>query len=90
MLPEYTPVVRELNHRLLTTMAFPPLSCASNPRCCRMASQKRDRKRDLYYVFPVSGKALKRRYYRLMLSGIVTGVLVGGLLALALWLANRH
>lgn len=53
-------------------------------------ARKRDAKRNLYYVYPVSGKALKKRYYRLMAAGVGTGILIGGLLALILWLANRH
>lgn len=52
--------------------------------------KKRDAKRNLYYVYPVSGKALKKRYYRLIAAGIGTGVFIGGLLGLILWLANRH
>jgi hypothetical protein len=55
-----------------------------------MPLPKRDSKRNLYYVFPVSGKALKRRYYRILLAGIGTGLLVGGLLAGLIWLLNRH
>ena len=55
-----------------------------------MASRKRDAKRNLYYVYPVSGKALRRRYYRLLAAGIGTGLFVGGMTALLLWLANRR
>jgi hypothetical protein len=55
-----------------------------------MAKSPRDSKRNLYYVYPVSGKALKRRYYRLMAVGIGTGLLVGGLLAGLMWLLNRN
>ncbi len=55
-----------------------------------MALPKRDAKRNLYYVFPVSGKALKRRYYRLLAVGIGTGLLFGGLLAGLMWLLNRN
>lgn len=53
-------------------------------------ARKRDQKRDLYYVYPVSGKALKRRYYRLIAAGVGTGLLIGGILGAILWLANRH
>lgn len=55
-----------------------------------MARSKRDAKRNLYYVYPVSGKALKRRYYRLLAAGIATGLLFGGLLAGVMWLINRY
>ena len=60
------------------------------PRQMFMARPKRDAKRNLYYVYPVSGKALKKRYYRLLAAGVVTGLLIGGLLAAMLWLLNRH
>lgn len=65
------------------------LVCVPN-RSCRMAKSPRDSKRNLYYVYPVSGKALKRRYYRLLAAGIGTGLLVGGLLAGLMWLLNRN
>lgn len=52
--------------------------------------KKRDAKRNLYYVYPVSGKALKKRYYRLITAGIATGLAFGGLLATLLWFLNRH
>lgn len=55
-----------------------------------MSKPKRDAKRDLYYVYPVSGKALKRRYYRLLVAGVGTGLAIGGLLAAILWLVNRQ
>ena len=55
-----------------------------------MPKPKRDSKRNLYYVYPVSGTALKRRYYRLLAAGIGTGLLVGGITALIMWLVNRH
>jgi hypothetical protein len=55
-----------------------------------MFRPKRDSKRNLYYVYPVSSKALKRRYYRLLAAGIGTGLLVGGLLAGLIWLLNRN
>jgi hypothetical protein len=55
-----------------------------------MSNRKRDSKRNLYYVYPVSGKALKKRYYRLLAAGVGTGLLFGGLLAGLIWLLNRR
>lgn len=54
-----------------------------------MFGRKKSSKRDLYYVFPVSGKALKKRYRRLILAGISVGLLAGGLMGLLIWLINR-
>lgn len=54
-----------------------------------MFGRKKDQRRNLYYVFPVSSKALKKRYYRLLVAGIAVGLLAGGSLAALIWWLNR-
>lgn len=55
----------------------------------RMFGRKKNSKRNLYYIFPVSGKAMKRKYFTLLFVGIGTGLLIGGIMAGLLWLLNR-
>lgn len=54
-----------------------------------MFGRKKDQRRNLYYVFPVSSKALKKRYWRLLFAAVGVGLLVGGSLAALIWLLNR-
>lgn len=51
--------------------------------------KNRDSKRNLYYIFPVSGKAMKRKYFTLLFTGIGVGLLVGGAMAGLIWLMNQ-
>ena len=54
-----------------------------------MFGRKKDSKRNLYYVFPVSGKAIKKRYFRILFAGIGVGLLFGGVMAGLIWLLNQ-
>ena len=54
-----------------------------------MFGRKKDSKRNLYYVFPVSGKAIKKKYFRILYTGIGVGLLVGGGMAGLIWLMNQ-
>ena len=51
--------------------------------------KKKGSKRNLYYIFPVSGKAMKRKYFTLLFTGIGVGLLVGGVMAGVIWLMNQ-
>ena len=48
--------------------------------------KKKDPRRNLYYVFPVSSKAAKQKYFRLLFTGIGVGILFGGLMAGLFWM----
>lgn len=54
-----------------------------------MFGRKKDSKRNLYYIFPVSGKAIKKKYFTLLFTGIGVGILVGGVMAGLIWLMNQ-
>lgn len=51
--------------------------------------KKRNNPKGLYYVFPVSNKAARRKYYLILKTGIIVGLLVGGLMGALIYFMSR-